>query len=189
MGIQLMAQVDTNLAKIAGKDAPFVTALALSRTAIGARDKVRAGLPKRFTLRNSWTRGGIQARTATKANLMAQVLAPGYMAIQETGGVRRPDRTRMLAAPVEAKSSSLIPRNRKPGGLGDRGFLINFKDGRAGIFERFGRKKGQIRLLWTLSPTQDYQERFEFEDQVTTHVKTQFAQDFATEFARVMSGK
>lgn len=178
--IRLNAQVDSELAKIAGRHAPFAASLALNRSATGARDIVRENLPKRFRLRNNWTRGGIQARTSTKANLTARVLAPEYMLIQETGGERKPRAGRTLYAPVEdAGSSRVIPKDRRPRALlADKAFIIGMPGGDAGVFLRYGKKRGQIRLLWWMTDKQDYEDRFEFERDVSDYVQDRFSSHF-----------
>ena len=183
--IRLTAQLDSNLAAIAGKQMPFVASVALNRTAVGGRDLVRGNLPKRFTLRNHWTRGGVQARMSTKTDLVARVVAPDYMAIQETGGKREPTKTRLLAAPSDAvRSNHVIPRERRPRAmLSDRAFIIDMPGSAAGVFLRYGKKRGQIRLMWWLSPEQSYEERFEFERDLRGYVAGQFSVHFAAALA------
>lgn len=178
--IKLMAQIDSNLAALAGKQLPFASSVAVNRTAVGARDLVRENLPKRFRLRNNWTRGGIQARTGTKGDPTARILAPDYMLIQETGGTRSPTKSRMLAAPATGtQSNSVIPRAKRPKAmLSDRAFIIDMGRGNAGVFMRYGKKRGQIRLLWWLSEDQQYEDRFEFEADVRDYVQDRFSANF-----------
>lgn len=190
MQINLMAQVRADMAKLAKNQLPYVTSLAVNRTAIGARDYVRRQLPAKFTLRNSWTRMGVQARTGNKADPTAYVRAPGYMAIQETGGSREPTKSRLLAAPVGAKSASLIPKAKRPRALlGGKAFIIDMKGGDAGVFVRYGKKRGQIRLLWWLSEEQKYQDVFEFEDDVRAHVEARFGANFVAALVQAGSGR
>lgn len=186
--IRLNAQIDSSLAKLAGKDLPFVASSALNRTAVGARDLVRDNLPKRFKLRNSWTRGGIQARMSSKAELVAAVVAPPYMAIQEAGGTRTPNGSRMLAAPSDAVAGNqVIPKARRPRALlQDGAFIIGLGAKGAGVFERYGKKRGQIRLLWWLSDEQRYEDRFEFEQDVRAYTMGRFEVFFAAELAKVL---
>lgn len=178
--IRLTAQIDSNLAKLAGKQLPYVTSVALNRTAIGARDLVRENLPKRFQLRNHWTKGGIQARTSDKTNLMARVLAPEYMLIQETGGTREPTKSKLLAAPAESMQSNRItPKANKPRALlSDRAFILDMGGGDAGVFLRYGKKRSQIKLLWWLSDNQAYEDRFQFETDVRDYVQDRFSSNF-----------
>lgn len=180
MRIHLMARVEADMQKLAKKQLPFVASLAINRTAIGGRDHVRSRLPRKFTLRNNWTQRGIQARTGNKADPTARVLAPGYMAIQETGGSRESARGNLLAAPAkELQTGSMIPRAKKPRGLllSDRAFTIKTQDG-VGIFLRYGRERGQIKLMWWLEEEQKYEDRFEFETDLRDYVQDRFPQNF-----------
>lgn len=188
--IRLNAQIDTELAKIAGRHGPFAASLALNRTAIGARDQVRENLPRRFRLRNNWTRGGIQARTSNKGSLMARVLAPDYMLIQETGGTRKPTRSKLLAAPAESmQSNSVIPKAQRPRAmLSDRAFIIDMGGGDAGVFLRYGKKRGQIKLLWWLSDDQNYEDRFKFEADVRDYVQDRFSTNFIAAMMEALEG-
>lgn len=178
--IRITAQIENRLADMAGRQLPFVASVALNRTAVGARDLVKGNLPKRFTLRNRWTVGGIQARTSSKTNLVAQVSAPGYMQIQETGGTRTPLESKMLAAPTDAvKGKRVIPKAKRPRALlSDRAFIIRMRNGEAGVFLRYGKKRGQIKLMWWLSDDQQYEERFEFERDVHDYVQDRFNANF-----------
>jgi len=178
--IQITAQLENDLADLAGKQLPFVTSLALNRTTVEARDLVRGNLPKRFKLRNNWTKNGIQAQTSNKNSLVARVMAPGYMGIQETGGTRTPERSKLLAAPSKAIQGNRVPpKSKRPKALlSDRAFIIDMKNGDAGVFMRYGKKRGQIKLLWWLTDDQQYDERFEFERDVNDYVQDRFSANF-----------
>lgn len=188
MSIRILAQVDNSLLKLAGQQSAFITSAALNRTAIGARDRVRDNLPKRFALRNGWTRGGVQARTGNKTSLTVSVLAPGYMALQETGGDRRPVEGRLLASPSSRlQSSRLIPKSKRPRALLDgKAFFVDMPDGDVGVFMRYGRKRKSIRLLWWLTPEQEYSDRFEFERDVNDYVQDRFPSAFLREWEKVI---
>ena len=189
--IRITAEIENNLVTLAGRHLPYVTSVALNRTAIGARDLVRENLPTRFKLRNNWTKGGIQARTSNRTNLVASVLAPGYMAIQETGGDRTPTRSKMLAAPSEAiQSNRVIPKRKRPRALLDgKAFIIGMANGDAGIFKRTGKKRGQIQLLYWLTDQQQYEERFEFERDVQGYVQGRFSVHFAGALSQAVTGR
>lgn len=186
--IRLTAQLDANLAQFAGRQAPFIASVALNRTAVGARDVVRDNLPKRFRLRNNWTRGGIQTRTSNKTNLVARVLAPDYMLIQETGGTRQPSTSRLLAAPSkDMQSNSVTPKAKRPRALlADRAFIIDMGNGDAGVFLRYGKKRGQIKLLWWLSDDQQYEDRFQFETDVRDYVQDRFSSNFVAAMSEAL---
>jgi hypothetical protein len=186
--IRITAQLENNLATLAGKQMPYVASVAINRTATGARDLVRENLPKRFKLRNKWTQGGIQARTSNKANLLATIVAPDYMAIQETGGDRTPTRSKLLAAPSAAmQSNRVIPKSKRPRALlNGKAFIIGMRNGDAGVFERKGKKRGQIKLLYWLTDQQEYEERFEFESDIEGHVQKRFGANFADALANAL---
>lgn len=179
MRIELLADINSGLPN-AAKQLPFVASLALNKTTIGARDLVRANLPKRFTLRNQFTQRGIQARTSTKTNLISHVLAPDYMGIQETGGERQAPAGRLLKAPTDALAGAgVIPKGKRPRALmASKGFILDMGNGDAGVFIRYGKKRGQIRLLWWLSDDQQYQPRMDFEKDVADYVQDRFAGHF-----------
>ena len=191
MKIHLTAQVSAHMERLAKNQLPFVRSLAINLTAVDARDDVRQDLPSRFTLRNTWTRLGIQVRPGNKDNPTAVIRAPGYMGIQETGGTLKPaGGFKMLSAPVEAGGkSNLIPKAQRPTGIGRKGFFVDMGGGEAGLFVRTGRKRKQIRLMWWLSKEQKFEERFEFEDQVREAVESRFAPNFARAFSQAMKTK
>ncbi|MEN6401125.1 MAG: hypothetical protein ABFD94_04215 [Armatimonadia bacterium] len=189
MAIHILAKIDDRLHEIADKQAPFITSLALNKASIGARDVVKGNLPTRFRLRNNWTMRGIQSRMSNKANLVAEVQAPGYMGIQEEGGTREPDSGfRMLAAPGKAlQGNRIIPKKKRPGAvLADKAFIIGMPNESAGVFIRYGKKRGQIRLLWWLQADQQYEERFQFEQDVNDYVQDRFSSIFLSEWSKVI---
>lgn len=181
--IQITAQIDNELDAVARKQLPYAAMLALNSTAFGAQGDVKGNLPKRFKLRNQWTARGITVDKASKQTLTAKVNAPDYMAIQETGGERHPLQSRMLAAPAQAmQNGRTIPRTRKPKALlaDGKAFILGMKNGDAGVFKRYGRKRGQITLLYWLTDEQHYEERFHFVDDIEAHTKAHFSENLAS---------
>lgn len=181
MRINVMAQITADMQRTARKQMPFVLSLAINRVAPGARDHVRQKLPAKFTLRNQYTVRGIMVRPGNKADPTAVIRAPGYMAIQETGGERTPGAGRKyLSAPAGdlLNSRSVIPKRMRPRALlSDRAFIIDTKNG-PGVFLRYGKKRGSIRLLWWLSEEHRYEDRFEFEADVQDYVQDRFPEAF-----------
>lgn len=183
--INITAKIDNELANISGQ-MPFVTSLALNKTAIGARDTIRAKLPEKFKLRNQWTSRGIQVKTSNKTNLLAVLSAPGYMQIQETGGERKPERSKLLAAPSDVlRTGRVIPKSKRPRALIDKGdaYIVGMKDGDAAVFGRSGRGRKQSRLLYWLSATQEYEARFDFEKDAREYFEHKFTDNFALALA------
>ncbi len=190
--IRITAQINNEaLRSLPDRQVPFATSLAINRTAAGARDVVRGNLPKRFRLRNQWTVRGVQARMSTKSRLSAQIVAPDYMAIQETGGTRHPERSVLLAAPSQALQASkgVIPKGKRPRALlADRAFILDMGGGDAGVFLRYGRKRGQIKLMWWLGEEQQYDDRFKFEADIRDHVQDRFSAEFVKAMNQALAG-
>lgn len=178
--IQITAQIENELAKIADKQLPFVTSRALNTTAIGARDLVRSNLPKRFKLHGTWTIRGVQAKMSSKNNLIAQVLAPGYLSIHETGGMRKPEKSSMLAAmaPNVAKKQIRVR---------DKTFRKDMGNGHDAVFKRVGRKGRKIKMIAWLSNEHSYDERLHMGDDVNAYVQSKFSNNFADALAKALS--
>ena len=187
MQIQISAD---QLAPVAGNErqALFAIALALTRTAQDVQKEVRAQLPTRFTLRNGWTARNIRIEPASKSSLEATISAPNYMRKQETGE-REIARKRYLAAPGPAVGNRIAPPSMRPAQVmrSKRTFVLETKSGKVGIAQRNGRKRLPLRILWWLTPMQDYQERFEFGDTGRDVVEKRFAIRFDEAFRNALS--
>jgi hypothetical protein len=154
------------------KQVPFATAVALTRTAMQARDAIREGLPSSFVLRNQFTRNGIRYQRAEKRqwpNAYAVVgsISP-YMEIQEEGGTKAA-RAKAHSIPkgIRSAENRTVPRSKWPGRIlaedvqirgggrtkgakkGSRTkpkpFLIQ-EQGGVGVYVRKGRKRRLKRL-------------------------------------------
>ncbi len=169
--INLTAQIDSELARIAGRQLPFATSLALNRTAAQARDRVRQKLPKQYKLNNGWTQRAVRVKPSNKINLLAQVEAPGYLAKHETGETVRPTKSRLLASLAPGVRKTQLARAL------DQSFRVDMGGGRFGIFQRKANRS--IRLLAWLAPEHDYDETLGFEQQVRDEVGARFSPNFA----------
>lgn len=90
-----------------GREAPFILAKALTKTAQVAQVAVRGNLLRDFTIRNQAVVRGIRIRPATKNNLEAAIgSVDPFMVLQETGGTKLP----------KAHSTLAIPDSRRPAG-------------------------------------------------------------------------
>lgn len=146
------------LSRMVDKQAPFATAVALTRTAKDAQKTLRHDLARQFTIRDHWTEKGIRIRPARKADWPRQVAAVGsrdqYMARQASGGIKRGRGGRRVAVPVRARkrpTSRTKPR-QWPGRQLQRSryFKLKLRAGGVGVFRRYGRGRGDIRLQWWL---------------------------------------
>ena len=179
------------LALVAGNErqALFAIALALTRTAQDVQKEVRAQLPSKFTLRNGWTARNIRIEPASKSSLEASISAPDYMRKQETGE-REVARKRYLAAPGPAVGNSRIaPASMRPRQLlrQPKTFILELKSGKVAIAQRKGRKRLPLRIMWWLTPWQEYHERFEFGRTATDVVEKRFAIRFDEAFQHAMA--
>jgi hypothetical protein len=178
--IQITAQLENNLAQLAGRQLPFVTSLALNRTANGARDEVRDNLPKRFRLRRASIPKAIKVLTSTKADLTAHVIAPGFLAIHETGGEMQPTSSSALAAKADGVSTRAL-RNRAGT------FRMSLGNGHDAVYRRRGRNR--LKLLAILSPEHEFDERLHMEDDVREHVQARFGANFRDALAQALASR
>ena len=164
--IQITAQIDNDLERLAGRQMPFAASVALNRTANDARDEVAGNLPQRFRLRRKSIPKSIKAVMSRKNNLVAMVTAPGFLGIHETGGTMEPQTSSALAAKVEGTTTRTL-RNRA------NTFRLDMGGGNAAVFRRRGRKS--IRMLAWLSPQHDFEERLEMQSDVDDVVGRRFS--------------
>jgi hypothetical protein len=159
------------------RQVPFATAKALTQLAVPARDKVRSDLPHHFHLRSGWTARGVQAVPARKSDYPNSFAVVGsrdeWMVIQETGGVKRPAHTDLLAIPTKRQTwrrsaSGRMPKAQRPKALirGGKAFqqgdLIMQRDPPFGV-------------LYFLRPRAQLEARFEFRPTVETLVKARYS--------------
>jgi hypothetical protein len=172
---------------LARRQIPFATAVALTRTAIEARDAVRMQAKERFTIRTPWVLKGIQAKSADKRSLTAHVIArDDFMALQEEGGVKEA-RGKALGVPVEARNpKTLVTRPSKwPGALLRRKrkfFTGQVKGNVPAVFRRD--EDGGLTLFYTLRPRVSIKPRFGMVEKVREVVTSRYAALFAEAFAQ-----
>ena len=200
--------VRSNIAEIAKKlDAtkrqqlPFATAMAINAVATDAAKAITetmAGVldrPTSFTQKAFLTNAGrFYGKIATKRRLIADILAKPaqaeYLKYQIFGGPRRAKgRARNVAVPTKnAKLNKYgnVP-NRRAGliKLPNRQFITTFRDIR-GVWERYGSKRGQIRLLHVFYDEVDYKPLFNPWKITQTVVNRRFNRHFGREFAKAL---
>ncbi|HEX2892268.1 hypothetical protein [Vineibacter terrae] len=161
---------------------PFAKAKALTKTAQDAQGDVRADLPNRFTLRNTWVSKGIRITPAKKTALTAEVgsLEP-FMARQETGGTKKARDHSRVAVPSQARRNKrgMIPRGERPAGLRGkpRVFLMKTAGG-VGIVRRATKARTPIQFLYWLKADVQVRPAFGFKKAVGTTVARAFGPNF-----------
>jgi hypothetical protein len=186
----LMIKVDTDVEHLSPtmrRQMPFAIALALTRTVKEGQAEVIRQLPQRFTIKNGWTARQIRIKAATKSSLIAEVTAPDYMAKQEAGGTRTPDGNH-LATPGASLHGRLIPRSSRPGAVfgKPRTFKLFGAGGREAIAQRLSGKTRQFRILYWLTDTQQYDERFEMGRTVANVVDRKFESELVKAMGAAM---
>ncbi len=192
MGVKIrvvddVARLTRDLDETANRQIPFALARALTMTARDAQTDVRADLPRRFTIRNTWVSKGIRITPATKAKPEAVVgsLEP-FMARQETGGTKTARSHSRVAVP-KTKPTRIIPKGQRPAALKGkpRVFLINTRFG-AGIVRREGRDRYPLQFLYWLKRGVRIKPAFGFKGTTAETVSRRFAPNFVEAFSSAM---
>tara|TARA_R100001510_G_scaffold52706_1_gene53658 strand:+ start:574 stop:1221 length:648 start_codon:yes stop_codon:yes gene_type:complete len=155
-----------------GKDQlPFATSKALNDTAFIVRNTiVKETFPRSFDVKNKRFAGvAFKVDTANKRKLEARVfdrLNKDYLALQESGGTKRP-RGNSIAIPTdEIKVTGRgVTKARRPRQLlqsGKRAFRTKSKTGQDIIAQRRGKKRYPLKVLYVLEPQADIKPRFPF---------------------------
>lgn len=141
-----------------GRQIPFATAVALTRTAKDVQARLIADLPADFTVRSPWTAKGIRVKSANKRNLEAQVGSRDeYMARQATGGVKEPRSGQTVAVPITGRGraratvKSPTRRGKWPARLLQKPrYFIQKINGKLGLWRRPSKGKRAIQLVYSL---------------------------------------
>lgn len=111
------------LRELEQREIPFAMSVALNRTAVRIRDRVRAELPRRYTIRKPGVLRGWQVRASSKRQwprLRAVVGSRDYFwTLHATGGIKRPARG-SVAIPTRAvrrTKRGAIGKAQRPGAL------------------------------------------------------------------------
>lgn len=133
------------------KQLPYVTARATTKLAQLSQEKVRASLPRNFTIRSQWLSRGIRIQRGEKRDWPAVQAIVGaidwFMEFQETGADRKPHSGRdHLSVPgrgVRPTKETKVTRAKWPGALlkkgGKRKAFVNVLSG--------GLHKGKLAVL------------------------------------------
>ena len=167
------------------KQVRFAAAVALTRTVKDSQEEVRRQLPERFTIRTGWVAKGIRIKPARKNNLEASVrVLDDFMALQETGGLRRSLSGEALAVPVGARPTprSVTRPSKFPGRLlqKPRHFIASLPDEPQthGVWRRGGRKGRKLKLMYVFADKVRLEPRFDFMETVKAVVEARFQENF-----------
>lgn len=181
--------VTRSLTRVQRRQIPFATVGALNSTAFAAQREIKRQLPRKFILRNRWTESGVQVRKANKRNMTATVLmgrGREYMARQEEGGIKRPH-GQHLAVPSAVRRSKRqkITKAKRPSAVlaKPRTFKATI-GGQPGIYQRRGRKRGPLKLLYALERQVRIRPRFGFKKTAGGVAKNTFNRHFRVSLER-----
>jgi hypothetical protein len=144
---------------LVNKQLPFATARALTLTAQDAQTAIRAAMPSKFTIRNTWSQRGIIVKPADKNVIPARSAVMvgdmwNYLFMQESGGEKTPTSSQHIAVPEDIRSSpSQILRSQlRPKALLARKdvFIKDLGGGNQAIYQRL--PGGRLKLLYILTP-------------------------------------
>jgi hypothetical protein len=144
---------------LVNKQLPFATARALTLTAQDAQTAIRAGMPSKFTIRNTWSQRGIIVKPADKNVIPARSAVMvgdmwNYLFMQESGGEKTPTSSQHIAVPEDIRSSpSQILRSQlRPKALLARKdvFIKDLGGGNQAIYQRLS--GARLKLLYILTP-------------------------------------
>jgi hypothetical protein len=189
----------------AEKQVRFGTIVGLTATAKGATAAVKAAIPARFDRPIAFTRNAPAYVWATPdktvINVFIKEVQAGYLALQETGGARRPKTGEPITVPAKnyANAAGNIPRAQFKKIAADRQkyFVVGRRKTAKtahlapGFYQRT-KSKGKVRrpgvrLLIGLAMRAEYKRRFGFRGIVTgyaaQHIHRHIAEGIARAFA------
>jgi len=165
----------------------YATAMMLTHLAKDAQGAAHARIEQAFDRPTRFTQTAITIKPATKANLTSVVFAKdiqaGYLAIQETGGERRPRPGAPVIVPVNIRLNAHgnIPRGKlkrevaKPTTFVSGQNTSRTRHLPPGIYQRFKRGRGKTarppKLLVALEKVASYRPRFRFRETVREAVE------------------
>jgi hypothetical protein len=162
------------LSDLAKKQVPFAVARSLTDVARLAKGDVVAQEAAKFDRPTPFTLRGPAFAPATKANLRSKVfikdIQAGYLALQETGGVRLPSKT-ALVVPAGARLNQYgnLPKGALQRLKGQRNVFIGNVDGIGGVWQRL--PGDQLKLLIRFTPEAQYKPKFGYHAVVEARVR------------------
>ena len=181
-----VAQLERRLAALPGQ-VRFATAYMLTQLAKDGREAATRRIEQAFDRPTRFTQTAITIKPATKANLTSVVFAKDiqadYLAIQETGGERRPQPGAPVIVPVNIRLNAAgnIPRGKlkrevaKPTTFVSGQNTSRTRHLPPGIYQRFKRGRGKTarppKLLVALEKVARYRPQFRFRETVREAVE------------------
>ncbi|MBX6382093.1 MAG: hypothetical protein IRZ07_03830 [Microbispora sp.] len=164
----------------ARRQIPFATAKALTATADAARIAVTRSLPQTFDRPTPFTLRAIGIKAATKRDLTARVFVKDaqakYLALEETGGTRTPDKGVALVMPkaVARNAFGNIPKGMLQRLKRQKNVFVGKPEGSnaGGFYRRL--KNDKLQPLAIFFSKAVYRPKFGFKAQVETVARRVF---------------
>lgn len=201
-----LASVVRDLDDLTKRQVPFATAVALTRTAGDARDRLRGNLDEHFTVRGNWVGRSIQIDRAEKGHSPVARVGSLYepMAAHAEGGEKTGKGEVGVPVWARRKEADRTRPQNFPGKLAQKGdffaapfsrspFRVGHGTDGYGIFQRLGRKKGsgtgpkkkrrgpkkrRLRLWWTIHDSVQIKADWPFEREVVGVVESEMLDHF-----------
>jgi len=181
---QPVIQMLDNLAR---KQLPYAFSKSINSVAYGSQKEVVQDVPKKFTVRTSWSvpgnKHGFNVKKSTKQMLEAAIYtrAP-WMKLHETGGIKTP-KGQHLAIPtsnVRPKGSKLVlKKSRRPKYLLKHGAFLAGQGKRYGIYMRVSSVlRYPIMRMFSLVPSGVIKEQLDMMKTVQSTVNKTWAETF-----------
>jgi hypothetical protein len=191
----LIVSVDLNtrkfdrwLSQAPRKQVPFAIAKSLTMTAQDAQKEIKRELLLRFTIRNRHVPRGIRIKAATKRRPIAEVGSiDAFMKLQETGGVKKPRRSRRLAIPtrqVRRTKTGRVRKAQRPRQLLNRKNVFEARSRKGAVI--FQRTRTGLKALYILRPSAQIKPRFGLRSTATKVAERRGQRNFVRAMAVAM---
>lgn len=193
-----IAEIERSLSDFARDQLPFAIALTLNDTAQDAKADEERALDRELDRPTPFTKRGIYVRRASKRRLESEVgvkrVQAEYLGLQAKGGVRRP-KGKALVLPVGQRRNAYgnMPKGavRRAAGRAD---TFATKPGRkkgkhlrAGIYQRVGRGKKNLKLLVAFEDRATYKPKLPFDRVAKRTGELVIADHFARRFKEALA--
>jgi hypothetical protein len=188
------------LTEFGQKQIPFATVLAIKFTLEDAQQELRAQLPKRFTIRNTFLEKGIRIKFANKKNLAGRVFTVDEILQRQITGGKKGGQGRPVPLPRAIKGSGqgsshapavkVFRAGKRPRALKAKKkvFEAPIRGGNRGIFKRVGKARYPIEFLWRLHwKSTKIDSSFDFEDIATRVFRKRWTKNFGKALGRALA--
>lgn len=180
-----LGRLQRQLGRLSAHEVAFAEARAITEVVRSAERQVREDMPRTLDRPTPFTLQGPGSQGALSSNLTGRVFIRDtqakYLALEETGGTRRPDNgSRALVIPTRfasLDSHGNLPRQAVAMLKGRRDVFVGEVRGVYGVWQRMpraGSTAGRLRLLVAMRQSARYKPRLGFHERVRSVVTAEF---------------